>query len=107
MSDIDTIIDSEENERRRSFRLDMEKELIDIVWTDDNGQEKCKKIVCLDFSRGGLKVECDCEIPANTQVTIIFKAANQNSQKLFGKVIRCIKQDNGWFKVAMQLTDLA
>jgi hypothetical protein len=40
MGDIDIIIDSEENERRRSFRLDMEKELIDIVWTDVNGQEK-------------------------------------------------------------------
>ncbi|ASP47596.1 PilZ domain-containing protein [Cognaticolwellia beringensis] len=107
MSDIDKIQDSEENERRRSFRLDMEKELIDIVWTDDNGDEKRKKIVCLDFSRGGLKVDCDCEIAANTQVMIIFKAANPNSQKLHGKVIRCIKQDNGWFEVAMQLTDLA
>ncbi|ARD44474.1 PilZ domain-containing protein [Colwellia sp. PAMC 21821] len=107
MSDIDKIQDSEENERRRSFRLDMEKELIDIVWTDDNGDEKSKKIVCLDFSRGGLKVDCDCEIAANTQVMIIFKAANPNSQKLYGKVIRCIKQDNGWFEVAMQLTDLA
>ena len=107
MSDIDKIIDSEENERRRTFRLDMEKELIDIVWTDDNGLEKCKKIACLDFSRGGLKVDCDCEIVANTQVTIIFKAANPNSQKLFGKVIRCIKQDSGWFEVAVQLADLA
>jgi hypothetical protein len=106
MSDIDKRLDSEESERRRSFRLDMEKELIDIVWADDNGHEKRKKIACLDFSRGGLKVDCDCEIVANTQVTIIFKAANPNSQKLFGKVIRCIKQDNGWFKVAMQLVDL-
>jgi len=107
MSDIGKIQDSEESERRRSFRLDMEKELIDIVWTDDNGDEKRKKIVCLDFSRGGLKVDCDCEIAANSQVTVIFKAANPNSQKLFGKVIRCVKQDNGWFEVALQLTDLA
>jgi len=107
MSDIDKIIDSEENERRRSFRLDMEKELIDIVWIGVSGDEQSKKIVCLDFSRGGLKVDCDCEIVANTQVTIIFKAANPNSQKLFGKVIRCIKQDNGWFEVAIQLADLA
>ncbi|MFT6418023.1 MULTISPECIES: PilZ domain-containing protein [unclassified Colwellia] len=107
MSDIDKMQDSEESERRRSFRLDMEKELIDIVWTDANGDEKRKKIVCVDFSRGGLKVDCDCEIAANSQVTVIFKAANPNSQKLFGKVIRCVKQDNGWFEVALQLTDLA
>ena len=107
MSDIDTIVDSEENERRRSFRIDMEKELIDIVWRDDSGNEQRKKIACLDFSRGGLKVDCDCDIAANTEVTIVFKAANPNSQKLFGKIIRCIKQDNGWFEVAIQLTDRA
>ncbi len=107
MSDIDKILDSEENERRRAFRIDMEKELIDIVWRDDSGNEQRKKIACLDFSRGGLKVDCDCDIAANTEVTIVFKAANPNSQKLFGKIIRCIKQDNGWFEVAIQLTDRA
>ena len=106
MSDIDKVLDSEENERRQSFRIDMEKEWIDIVWTDDNGDEKRKKIVCLDFSRGGLKVDCDCEIAANTQVMIIFKSRSPTSQKVFGKVVRCIKQDNGWFEVALALIDL-
>jgi len=107
MSVIDNTKDNEENERRQAFRIDMEKELVDIVWTDAKGDEQRKKIACLDFSRGGLKVDCDCEIATNTQVTIIFKAANPNSQKLFGQVVRCIKQENGWFEVAMQLTDLA
>ena len=106
MSDIDNTLVNEENERRQAFRIDMEKELVDIVWLDVSGNEQRKKIACLDFSRGGLKVDCDCEIAANTQVTIIFKAANPNSQKLFGRVLRCIKQDNGWFEVAIQLTDL-
>ena len=31
-----------ENERRRNFRIDMEKELIDIIWVDENKQQ-CKK----------------------------------------------------------------
>jgi hypothetical protein len=106
MSDIDKVLDSEENERRQSFRIDMEKELIDIVWTDDYGHEQCKKIVCLDFSRGGLKLDCDCAIGVNTQVTIIFKAANPNSQKLTGKVLRSIQQDNGWFEIGIQLQNL-
>ena len=78
-----------------------------LLWCDDSGNEQRKKIACLDFSRGGLKVDCDCDIAANTEVTIVFKAANPNSQKLFGKIIRCIKQDNGWFEVAIQLTDRA
>lgn len=90
-------------ERRSSFRLDMEKELVDIIWTDESGQEKTKKIVCLDFARGGLKLDCDITLPEQTAVTILFKSANSNNEKLFGKVLRCIKQDNGWFEIAITL----
>ena len=60
----------------------------------------------MDFSRGGLKVDCDCAVAKNTQVTIIFRAANPNSQKLTGKVLRSIKQDNGWFEIGIQLSEL-
>lgn len=97
MSDID------DSERRQFFRLDMEKELVDLHWLDEGGAEKQKKIACLDFSRGGLKIDCDCNIAINTQVTVVFKKANPNSQTLTGKVIRCIKQDSGWYEVALQI----
>jgi hypothetical protein len=90
-------------ERRSSFRLDMEKELVDIMWTDENGKEKSKKIICLDFARGGLKLDCDIALPVQTAVTIVFKSASANNQKLYGKVLRCIKQDNGWFEMALIL----
>ncbi|MDX2368526.1 MAG: PilZ domain-containing protein [Colwellia sp.] len=92
-----------ESERRSSFRLDMEKEFVDIMWKDENGQEKSKKIVCLDFSRGGLKLDCDAALPVQTTVTVIFNSASANSQKLYGKVLRCIKQDTGWFEIALVL----
>ena len=97
--------DSSDNdlERRSSFRLDMEKELVDIVWTDDSGQERTKKIACLDFARGGVRVDCDIELPIQTAVTIVFKSASANNQKLQGKVLRCIQQDNGWFEIALVL----
>ena len=91
------------DERRQSFRLDMEKELVDIVWKDEQGQEHSKKIVCLDFSRGGLKLDCDQALTLQTPVTIVFKSAHSNSQKLYGKVLRCIKQKNGWFEIALIL----
>lgn len=95
---------SDENmERRSSFRLDMEKELIDIIWTDEQGQERTKKIVCIDFSRGGLKLECDIALAIKTPVTVVFKSTQANSQKLFCKVLRCVKQDNGWFEIALIL----
>jgi len=90
-------------ERRSSFRLDMEKELVDIMWTDENGQERTKKIICLDFARGGLKLDCDIVLPVQTSVTVVFKSANANNQKLFGKVLRCIKQESGWFEIALTL----
>ncbi len=90
-------------ERRSSFRLDMEKELVDIIWKDEDGQEKSKKIVCLDFARGGLKLDCDIALPVQTVVTVVFKSASANNQKLYGKVLRCIKQDTGWFEIALVL----
>jgi len=95
--------DSDDMERRRSFRLDMEKELVDIVWTDESGREHNKKIACLDFARGGLKIDCDEALPLNTAVTVVFKSANARSQKLYGKVLRSIKQESGWFEIALVL----
>lgn len=92
-----------ESERRESFRLDMEKELIDIQWMDEKGQNQQKKIACLDFARGGLRLDSDQEISIHTPVTVIFKSASANSQKLYGKVLRCVKQKNGWFEVALIL----
>ena len=98
-------IDTDWSERRKSFRLDMEKELIDMMWLNEDGLPQKKKIVCLDFSRGGLKLDCDVDIPVSTPVTVIFKAADPNSQKLRGKVLRCIKQKTGWYEVALILDE--
>jgi len=93
----------DESERRNSFRLDMEKELVDIMWKDENGQEKSKKIACLDFARGGLRLDCDVALLEQTAVTVLFKSASENNQKLYGRVLRCIKQDTGWFEIALIL----
>jgi hypothetical protein len=55
MSDIDNTHENEASERRRSFRLDMEKEIIDIVWVDNNGDEKRKKNSVFRFFSWRLK----------------------------------------------------
>lgn len=81
----------------------MEKELIDIMWLNEDGQPQQKKIVCLDFSKGGLKLDCDVAIPISTSVTVIFRSANPNSQKLHGRILRCILQKNGWYEIALIL----
>lgn len=103
MTDAEQEIENED--RRQSFRLDMEKEIIDIVWLNEQGQQSVKKIACLDFSRGGLKLDCDQAIEKQTAVTVIFKAAHPRSQKLTGRVIRCIKQDNGWYEIALKFDE--
>jgi hypothetical protein len=90
-------------ERRKSIRLDMEKELVDIVWVDEQGQARTKKIACLDFAKGGVKLDCDITLPTQTKVTIHFKSANASNQKLYGKVLRSVKQDNGWYQIVLTL----
>ena len=96
---------NDENERRKFFRLDMEKELIDIVWDDGSGEKVRQRIVCVDFSKGGLRVACRQVIPLNTEVQVCFKAADENSQMLLGRVIRQIEQADGCFEMALRLVD--
>ncbi|MGJ8692066.1 MAG: PilZ domain-containing protein [Thalassotalea sp.] len=93
------------SERRQFFRIDMEEELIDIIWQDDAGKEQRKKITCLDFSRGGVRADCDEEIPQNTNATVIFQAADPTSQQLHGRVLRCVKLESGGYQIALQLVD--
>ena len=88
-------------ERRQTFRLDMEKEFIDICWKNEANVEQTKQLVCLDFSRGGLKLESDTAIDITTPVSATFNVKNPNSLVLQGKVLRCIKQENGWFEIVL------
>jgi c-di-GMP-binding flagellar brake protein YcgR len=94
-------VEKEGIERRKSFRLDMEKELMDIAWQNDSGVEQRKKMVCLDFSRGGIKLDSDVEIPVDTPITATFKVKHPKSQHIKGKILRCVKQANGWFEIAL------
>lgn len=88
-------------ERRKSFRLDMEKEFIDICWKNEANIEQKKKLVCIDFARGGLKLESDIAIAIKTPVSAIFKPENPHSQRINGEVLRCIQQKNGWFELVL------
>ena len=95
----------QDSERRQFFRIDMEEELIDIIWQDQTGEDYRKQITCLDFSRGGVRADCQDEIPINTNVTVIFKAADPRSQRLHAKVLRCVKQTSGCYQIALKLID--
>jgi len=94
---------NDEIDRRNSFRLDMEKEMVDISWTNDVNQERIKKVACIDFARGGLKIDFDEPLPLGIKVDVIFRSTETKSKILPAKVLRCIKQDNGWYEVALLL----
>jgi len=91
------------SERRQHERVDMNEEPIDIIWKDIIGTEHQKKITCLDFSRGGVRARCDQNIPLNTEATVIFKTAAPNSQRLNGRILRCIEQTCGSFQIALKI----
>lgn len=89
-------------ERRKSLRIDMEKEIIDLEWSDEQDNVWHRKIACLDVSKGGLKIDADHPIAANTVVKITFQAKHPKAQPKIGKVLRCMKNESGWYHIAIQ-----
>jgi hypothetical protein len=94
-----------EHDRRQSFRIDMEKELIDLMWCNDQGQQQQLQLTCLDFSRGGVRVECEQMIALDTEVTVIFNATHPNARKLVASVLRCQPTTTGTFEIALRMAD--
>jgi len=92
-----------EIERRQHFRLDMEKELVDVCFRDEQGEERRKKVACRDFSRGGLRIDSDIAMAQGLAVVVTFKVNTTGSQSLKGEVLRCSRLENGWFEVAFEL----
>jgi hypothetical protein len=93
------------DDRRQGFRLDMEKSLVDISWLDEKGLARQGKVICIDFSRNGIKLDCDQSLLIDTQVSVIFDRKTPLHQALHGTVIRCKTQANGWFEIALQWND--
>lgn len=92
-----------EMERRQSIRLDMEKELVKVTWLDNDGQQWTKTLACLDFSRGGVRVDSDMAIAEGTKAEVIFKANSQAPQAFDCTVLRCLEQPTSWYEIAFTL----
>ncbi|WP_068547122.1 PilZ domain-containing protein [Thalassotalea crassostreae] len=90
-------------ERRRSFRIDMENEPVDISWHDRDGQAHKIQCPCADFSKGGLRIIYDFAIAEDTEVTFKFQADHPDSQSLTAKVVRCNELTDGKFSIGFQL----
>ncbi len=90
-------------ERRQNFRIDMEEEIVDILWRDNEGQAHKVKSICVDFSKGGLRLEHDFAILPNTEVSFCFHSTHPESKEVKAKVVRCVHLTNGKFSIGLQM----
>lgn len=95
--------EQQQMERRQDFRIDMEQEFLDILWRDSEGQSHKVKSTCVDFSKGGLRLEHEFAILPNTTVSFTFHDDHPESKKFKAKVVRCIELTNGNFSIGLQM----
>jgi len=93
-----------EQDRRQYFRIDMEQELIDIAWIDQQEKQQHQQLVCLDFSKGGIRIESAQTIALGTAVNVTFQA-DVNNQPLITRVLRCQRSTSGQFDIALRITN--
>jgi hypothetical protein len=91
-------------ERRSSARLDMEKQMVSIKWTDANKQSQKRLVTCMDVSRGGLKLELEVAIPVDSLVEVQLTPENLSPQTFQAKVIRCAQLEHGWFNIGLKFS---
>lgn len=94
------------DDRRRSQRLDMEKELVTIMWENDSNESVSRDVMCIDVSSGGLKVEMMHPIAPLTPVNVLFKPNQPLNVTTQCTVLRCVKQLSGWYELALLIEKL-
>ena len=97
--------DEEElNERRQHIRLDMEGELVRVEWLEE-GIAFSEKLVCVDFSRKGIKVSCEKKIAQYTPVDITLMPDTSQEKMVKARVIRCNIERDSHYNIAMLFQD--
>ncbi len=84
----------EQLDRRRSMRLDLENEPVQINWKDSKGEQQSIEAICIDISRRGMLItHCD-DLPIGTKLTVKFTSEQaSNSEHLKAKVARCHRKN--------------
>ncbi|MCL1146734.1 PilZ domain-containing protein [Shewanella sp. 10N.261.52.F9] len=97
-------MESYQEERRRSIRVDMESETVNIaIQSDVDVITKPAIARCIDLSRKGALLHCQQAMPLGTLIAITFNAGKENQNSVKGQVCRCITLDDQSFHVALQL----
>ena len=88
------------SDRRQHIRLDMEGELVDLIWQDEEKQQ-IEKVVCLDISRKGIKVKSQAKLEVYTPVEVILNPSEEDPMRLKARVIRNVLDRDGDSEIAM------
>jgi len=95
-----------ESDRRKSARLDMEQQLVQISWINGNGATITRDVKCVDVSQGGVQVELDCAIDIGKLVVIVFHPHKSHFKSYETEVLRCTQQQHGWFNLGLKFIDM-
>ncbi len=75
-------------ERRRSIRLDMEEAQVKLEYTNERGDDITETLTCKDFAKSGIAIVHDTPIPVGTEVKVTFLNLNKVQLAFTGVVSR-------------------
>ena len=91
------------DERRTSFRVDLEAERILLTWQDENGQEQADDGICIDLARHGVLIEYKNSFKIGDLLAITFNPDNDKKHMVKGQVCRTTSCNPKSFHIAIQL----
>ncbi|MEE1675229.1 PilZ domain-containing protein [Agarivorans aestuarii] len=83
----------EQLDRRRSMRLDLENEPVQLTWKDSDGEDQSLEATCIDISRRGLLVKHSNDLQIGTKLIIQFSAEHSDTSEMKAKVARCHRKN--------------
>ncbi|GIU29827.1 PilZ domain-containing protein [Shewanella sp. MBTL60-007] len=91
-----------QQERRSSQRVDMEDESV-MIAIHTNGGIYSNSAICLDLSRRGALLEYNQALALGTLIEVTFNQGNDNENTIKGQVCRCTCANETRCHIALQL----
>ncbi|GIU31325.1 PilZ domain-containing protein [Shewanella schlegeliana] len=95
-------METSQQERRSSQRVDMEDESVTIAIHSNAGIHS-KSAICLDLSRRGALLEYNQALALGTLIEITFNQGYDNENTIKGQVCRCTSISDTRCHIALQL----
>ncbi|WP_220719242.1 PilZ domain-containing protein [Agarivorans litoreus] len=83
----------EQLDRRRSMRLDLENEPVQLTWQDGEGEDQSIEATCIDISRRGMLVKHSKDLQIGTKLKVQFSPGSGDISEMKAKVARCHRKN--------------